>query len=806
MIFRVRTAPKWSRAALAIICSLFALFAAVTLTVQAADSTPVQGTEAMHIALFQAQMALTNDPTTAATNIQQAIDMQGDSWFDTVRTQTPASAAQLQSALEAAQEAVQSNDGAALAAARTRAWTALLNSAQQIVQQAVADGDIKLARSWLLVREFRQATRFSRPNADATLALAALERNEITTAQAAEAIRADLYDTYQARLTEALRNISAADAQGFALRRAEHAAAAQGYFAILEPAYRAQRGAEDADALTDSFAQLDAASLAGSDLAPSLATIDAALSGFRAAPLLPHEQVQRSAQLLRYLKLVAVEYGRGVNSGEVTSDLEIREAVTFLDGARAAFDDLSDLLAKQDAAQTQQLKALFEQLTQQINSAVQRSNVAEPALVDETVATLERDLQALMPAEWQRRDNAADFDVIGASLDNMEQAAASGDYALAESARVDAYAILESGPEARIQAFAPQFKLPIEELFWYGQNEEPGLAYLIEQQAPISAIKASRDALDTQLKAAQNAVSGSSSPLAIATNAFIIVFREGLEAVLILASLMASFKAVSQRNLRRPMWWGVVAAGLASVLTWALAQGVLTSLARYGERLEAIVSLVAIGVLLLITNWFFHQNYWTDHIAGLHSKKRGLVGGSAGQWLGLAMLGFTSVYREGFETVLFLQALVLEAGISIVILGVLAGLGVTMLIGLVLFRMHVRLPYKKMLIVTGVFIGLVLLTMVGNTVHILQLVGWLPLHPIRWLTLPYWLGLWFGVYSTWEGLSLQFVAAAFVIGSYYLAEHLQKKAQRQRVQHASDQRKAEPAPSGVRLKRVSSRM
>ncbi|MEZ4712059.1 MAG: FTR1 family protein [Caldilineaceae bacterium] len=767
----------------------------------AGESTPAQGAETMRSALFAAQMALAEDPAAALSNIQQAAAMQDESWFETVRTQTPASAEQLQAALDAAGNAVTGGDGAALAAARGQAWAALLNSAQQIVRQAVTDGDLKLARSWLLVREFRQATRFARPNADATLALAALERREISAAAAAEAIRADLYDTYQARLTEALRNVSAAGSQGFALRRAELAASAQGYFAILEPAYREQRGADAANQLTALLARLAAANLPATDLATSLSAIDVALGGFRAAPLLPAEQTQRAAQLLRYLKLVAVEYGRGVNSGEVTSDLEIREAVTFLEGARAAFDDLSDLLRERDAVQTQQIAMLFGQLANQINDAVQRSHVADPAQVDETVTTLDNNLQALMPPEWLRRDNAADFDVIGAALDNMEQAAASGDYALAESARVDAYAILESGPEARIQAFAPQFKLPLEELFWYGQNEMPGLAYLIEQKAPMSAIKASRTALDTQLKAAQNAISGSSSPLAIATNAFIIVFREGLEAVLILASLMASFKTATQRNLRCPMWWGVVAAGLASVLTWALAQGLLTSLARYGERLEAIVSLVAIGVLLLITNWFFHQNYWTDHIAGLHSKKRGLVGGSAGQWLGLATLGFTSVYREGFETVLFLQALVLEAGLSAVILGVLAGLGVTMLVGLVLFRMQLRLPYKKMLIVTGVFIGVVLLTMVGNTVHILQLVGWLPLHPIRWLALPYWLGLWFGVYSTWEGLTLQFVAAAFVIGSYYLAEHMQKRAQRQRVrQHAGSARQAEPLSAGMPIK------
>ena len=750
---------------------------------------PVQRAEALRSLLFDMQMTLAaqerpDDATLAALTVSE-----DEGWFVTMRQYAPDAAALLQAALTSAVDAAQHGNSAAFAAARSQSWIAILNGAEQIVLQAVTDGDIATARQWLLVREFRQATRFSRPNADATLALMALEQGTITTVDAVAAIRADLLDTYQARLTTALRTLAAADAQGFALRSAEQAAAAQGYFAILEPAYAEQRQAQAGAALAADFAALTAASLdpttAAATITAQLATIEAALDGFRAAPLRPAEQAQRAGQLLRFLNLVDVEYGRGVRNGMVTSDLEIREAVTFFTGARTAFDDLRDLLAAEDPAQAAQLTAGFAQLEEIIDQAVTREAVADVAVVDALVTSLHDQLQATMPAAWLRRDNSADFDVIQTALDNMEAAVANGDYTLAESARVDAYAILESGPEARIQAFAAQYKLPIEDLFWYGQGESQGLAYLIGQQADLAAIKKTRGALDAQLAAAETAISGNSSPFALATNAAIIVFREGLEAVLILASLMAGFKSLEKRRLRKPMWWGAGVAGIVSVLTWMLAQGLLTSLARYGETLEAIVSLIAIGVLLLITNWFFHQNYWTDHIAGLHAKKKGLAGGAAGQWLGLAMLGFTSVYREGFETVLFLQALVLEGGIAIIVLGTLIGLAATLLIGVVLFRLQVRLPYKKMLIVTGIFIGMVLLTMVGNTVHVLQLVGWLPLHPIRFITLPYWLGMWFGLYATWEGIVLQVVAGAFVIGSYFVAEQMQKRTITQRSQRHS---------------------
>jgi len=767
----------------------------------AADLTPAQGAEAMRSMLFQLQIDLTNDSPTAATaQMAPIVAMVDEPWFVTFGEEAPAAAATVQQALVAAETAATAGDSVAFAAARTQLWTALLDGAQTIVLQAVGEGDVATARDWLLVREFRQATRFSRPNADGTLALVALEAGTIPAEEAAAIVRADLWDTYQARLAEALHNLSAADEQGFAVRRAEQAALAQGYFAILQPAYLAQRQAEATAKLSADFAALTAVTLkdvSSGDkvVAAQLAPISSALDGFRAAPLRPAEQAQRAGQLLRFLNLVGVEYGRGVRNGVVTSDLEIREAVTFFSGARAAFDDLRDLLAERDSAQTAMLIANFAELDTQINDAATGRHVVDVATVDATIAAINDQLQTTMPEAWLRRDNSADFDVIQTALDNMEAAVVSGDYALAESARVDAYAILESGPEARIQAFAAQYKAPIEDLFWYGQNEAPGLAYLISNRADVATIKQSRAALNVQLAAAKEAVSGNSSPLALATNAAIIVFREGLEAVLILASLMAGFKSLEKRRLRKPMWWGAAAAGLASVATWWLAQGVMTSLARYGETLEAIVSIIAIGVLLLITNWFFHQNYWTDHIAGLHSKKKGLVGGSAGQWLGLAMLGFTSVYREGFETVLFLQALVLEGGLGIIVLGTLAGLAATLLIGLVIFRLQVRLPYKKMLIVTGIFIGVVLLTMVGNTVHVLQLVGWIPLHPIRFVTPPYWLGMWFGLYATWEGISLQVVAGAFVIGSYFLAEQMQKRTIKQRMQRGSGPASPTQAPS-----------
>jgi high-affinity iron transporter len=360
-------------------------------------------------------------------------------------------------------------------------------------------------------------------------------------------------------------------------------------------------------------------------------------------------------------------------------------------------------------------------------------------------------------------------------LDQMQNAVRNGEYELAESSRLDAYAIMETGPEARIMVFAPELKLQLEELFWNGQGEQKGLAYLIKNEASYSDIKNTRLTLDTLLNKAQKELTKNTAPVAIALNAGIIVFREGLEAVVILASLMSSLKTAEEKKYRKPIWWGVVFAILTTILTWVLAHEVLRSLARYGEKLEAVVSVIAIIVLLLIMNWFFHNAYWTTWLASFHAKKKRLLSGEAGLLFGLVTLGFTSVYREGFEIVLFLQALVLEGGVGVVVIGVLISLLAVYAVGWVIFRLHKNLPYMKILIITGALMGAVLLQMVGSTVHVMQLVGWLPIHLVAGLKIPFWLGTWFGVFPTWEGLSLQFVSAVLVIGSYYLAETLRKK-------------------------------
>jgi len=262
-------------------------------------------------------------------------------------------------------------------------------------------------------------------------------------------------------------------------------------------------------------------------------------------------------------------------------------------------------------------------------------------------------------------------------------------------------------------------------------------------------------------------------------NIAVLVFREGLESILVLAAITANM-AGARQAYQRPVLVGAGIAGVATLVTWRVAIAVVGDLADNlpALQVQAITGLLAVVVLLLVMNWFFHKIYWTGWIS-LHSRKKEAllrVAGDSGAlgvraWWGLALLGFTSLYREGFEVVLFLQSYRLRWGNGPVAYGVAVGLLFTAAVAVLTFVAHRRLAYRKMLVLTGVLLGVVLLVMVGEQAQEMQLAGWLPRTEIGWLAglTPAWLGVWFSIFPTVETLTVQAVAALLVLGSYAIA-------------------------------------
>ena len=630
------------------------------------------------------------------------------------------------------------------------------------------------------MREFRPPTRLSRPGSDATLANVQLASGDLTPARAAAALRADLLDTYQSRMRDALGAVLPSLAGDLPVSAAQQATLAQGFWRVLGDSYRKQLGVAPEAAVAGDLASLTAAARAQrtAEATTLVKSLSERFDAFRAAPLSREDQLRRASQVRTFTPLVSVEYGRGVTNGRVLRDFEIQEAITFQSGALSAFHDIEPILLKRNPVAARGIASSLERLGTDLANASSGKRVVDPDVLEKHTDAIMEATETVFPKDWLKRNASADFDLIAGSLDRMQSAAEAGQFHIAEQARIEAYAFFELGPEQRLRGLAQELFTRSEGLFWYGTGSNDGLATLINGRAAPAEIAATRVALDRALSEAEAAVgTGPKSRTTVITNTAIIVFREGLEAVLILAALMASFKG-AERRLRRPMWVGVGLALIASAATWVVAQTIMTGLARYGEKLSATVGLIAIGMLLVILNWFFHKTYWTGHLAGLHGKKQAVMttGGIAfAQLLALGTLGFTSVYREGFETVLFVQALVLATDVATVLIGVLIGIAATVLVGFAVFSLERKLPQKKMLMLTGIMVTWVLVVMVGTTVQIMQAVGWMPVSPIAGLRLPYWSGLWFGVYPTWEGILLQLSAFVFVIGSYLAAEALRKR-------------------------------
>ena len=269
------------------------------------------------------------------------------------------------------------------------------------------------------------------------------------------------------------------------------------------------------------------------------------------------------------------------------------------------------------------------------------------------------------------------------------------------------------------------------------------------------------------------------SPTAALLNIAVLVFREGLECILVLSAITASMTGNKQAH-RRPVIAGAGIAFIATLITWFIAVGIVSNLTGSVSalNLQAATGLIAVVVLLVIMNWFFHKIYWGGWMTMHNRRKKNLIESASDPEIsktsliwGLGLLGFTSLYREGFEVVLFLQSYYLRMGGKAVLLGALLGLFFTGIVAMLTFVAHRKLPYRKMLVLTGIMLGVVLLVMVGEQAQEMQLAHWIPTTPIARLEniIPAWMGLWFSIFPTVETLTAQLLAAIIVVGSYFLA-------------------------------------
>lgn len=273
---------------------------------------------------------------------------------------------------------------------------------------------------------------------------------------------------------------------------------------------------------------------------------------------------------------------------------------------------------------------------------------------------------------------------------------------------------------------------------------------------------------------------GSSKTFA-AVNAFVIVLREGLEAVLLIAALLAYLTASgAQAKHRRQLYLGLAAGVAATIGTWFIAATAIPITGANRELLEGITALAAVVVLLYVANWLFQKTYIHDWKDYLRSHVGGAV--SRGSAFAMAALAFAAVYREGFETVLFYQALAFDAGIAPILAGFIPGMLAIIAIGIAIIRANARLPLKKVFGWTNAILMYLAFVFIGKGLYNLQEAGVYSPKPLPMPDHPALRQL-FGFYPVAQTVAAQTLFLLLLAGTYIWYRRRMSRADQQRAQH-----------------------
>jgi high-affinity iron transporter len=273
--------------------------------------------------------------------------------------------------------------------------------------------------------------------------------------------------------------------------------------------------------------------------------------------------------------------------------------------------------------------------------------------------------------------------------------------------------------------------------------------------APPDEIAGINRDLTSALEQAERVVGDRMSPTNLFVQSLVIILREGLEAILIIGALMAFLVKTGAGHRKRDIHIGVGAAVALSLLTAVLLETVFVLSTAHQELIEAGTLVVAVGVLFYVSYWLLSKmesTRWTEFV-----KERVQVAVTGGSALALASAAFLAVYREGFETVLFYQALFVSGGAIgstfwPVVSGILVGGGLLAGVYLAINRYGVRLPLTPFFGVTSAFLYYTAFVFAGKAVAEFQEGGIIGLTPLDrpWPRIPA-----LGIYPTLETMLAQ---------------------------------------------------
>ncbi len=255
---------------------------------------------------------------------------------------------------------------------------------------------------------------------------------------------------------------------------------------------------------------------------------------------------------------------------------------------------------------------------------------------------------------------------------------------------------------------------------------------LMEQQKPQIEIKDSLNEVKKSIHAASEILSKKEYSFLLALlMAVSILLREGLEAFLVIMVILSILKSANLKNAARWVHGGWIVAVLAGVVMWIIGGSLLKGQIEHMELLEGVISIVAVFMLLFVGFWLHGKseiNKWKDYVTKM---MQGAV--KSESMIGLASLSFFVVFREVFESVLFLSAINIESAgkqTNAIILGVVIAFVVVITLAVILLRFSTRLPVPQLFKISSLVMSLLAIVLAGKGIHSLQETGYVAIHGI----------------------------------------------------------------------------
>jgi len=260
--------------------------------------------------------------------------------------------------------------------------------------------------------------------------------------------------------------------------------------------------------------------------------------------------------------------------------------------------------------------------------------------------------------------------------------------------------------------------------------------------------------------------SGTSPWIAQFLPSLLVILREGMEAILVVAAVLA-YLAKAGHKKKTPIVWGGVALAFALSVGLAFLFSYVTSLAGANqELLEGFAALFAVVMLIWVSNWMINKSSnkaWDEYI-----KKQTDASLSSGSLLGLAFISFLAVLREGAETILFYVPIVAAAGdkVHYVWIGLAVGLAALVVIYLLIQFAAVRIPLRPFFTITSLLMAFMAFTFTGSGIGELQEADVVSLTPISGFPTIDILG----IYPRVENLAAQAIVLAIIVGLYFFGK------------------------------------